>query len=374
MAKNETRNQKSKAKGKLIVFALEVVVIIVMLIGGYYIYKLTEKTPSGEAGTGSSSGGPTFVQFDENTDLGINKDITEQNETMKGYMNVALFGVDAQKESQLYKGSRSDSTMIANINLDTGEIKLVSLYRDTFLNIGKEYRKCNAAYSFGGAEQAIRMMNLNLDMDIENFVTVNYKGLADVINGVGGVYIDVDDEEIVHLNNYQVGISDVLKCDYTPVKNSGYQLLDGVQAAAYCRIRYTKGDDFKRAARQREVIMAIEEQAKKCSIDTLIEVFNKAASNIYTSIGSDEILELIKNISKYHIVAEDGFPQESMRTTGIIGAKGSSVIPLDLESNVVWLHQFLFNDQDYQVSDTVKEYSAKIKSETAPYLGAQGAE
>lgn len=374
MAKNETRNQKSKAKGKLIVFALEVVVIIVMLIGGYYIYKLTEKTPSGEAGSGSASSGPTFIEFDESTDLGINKEATEKNETMKGYMNVALFGVDAQKESQLYKGSRSDSTMIANINLDTGEIKLVSLYRDTFLNIGKEYRKCNAAYSFGGAEQAIRMMNLNLDMDIENFVTVNYKGLADVINGVGGVYIDVDDEEIVHLNNYQVGISDVLKCDYTPVKNSGYQLLDGVQAAAYCRIRYTKGDDFKRAARQREVIMAIEEQAKKCSVNTLIEVFNKAASNIYTSIGSDEIIELIKNISKYHIVAEDGFPQESMRTTGIIGAKGSSVIPLSLESNVVWLHQFLFNDQDYQVSDTVKEYSEKIKSETAPYLGAQGAQ
>ena len=374
MAKNGTRNQKSKAKGKLIVFALEVVVIIVMLIGGYYIYKLTEKTPSGEAGTGSASSGPTFIEFDESTDLGINKEVTENNETMKGYMNVALFGVDAQKESQLYKGSRSDSTMIANINLDTGEIKLVSLYRDTFLNIGKEYRKCNAAYSYGGAEQAIRMINLNLDMDIENFVTVNYKGLADVINGVGGVYIDVDDEEIVHLNNYQVGISDVLKCDYTPVKKSGYQLLDGVQAAAYCRIRYTKGDDFKRAARQREVIMAIEEQAKKCSVNTLIEVFNKAASNIYTSIGSDEIIELIKNISKYHIVAEDGFPQESMRTTGIIGAKGSSVIPLSLESNVVWLHQFLFNDQDYQVSDTVKEYSAKIQSETAQYLGAQGAE
>lgn len=373
MVKNEKRNQKSKAKGKLIVFALEVVVIIVMLIGGYYIYKLTEKTPSGEAGSGTASG-PTFIEFDENTDLGINKDITENNETMKGYMNVALFGVDAQKESQLYKGSRSDSTMIANINLDTGEIKLVSLYRDTFLNIGKEYRKCNAAYSYGGAEQAIRMMNLNLDMDIENFVTVNYKGLVDVINGVGGVYIDVDDEEIIHLNNYQVGISDVLKCDYTPVKNSGYQLLDGVQAAAYCRIRYTRGDDFKRAARQREVIMAIEEQAKKCSIDTLIEVFNKAAGNIYTSIGSDEIIELIKNISKYHIVAEDGFPQESMRTTGIIGAKGSSVIPVDLESNVVWLHQFLFDDQDYQVSDTVKEYSEKIKSETAPYLGAQGAQ
>lgn len=364
---------KKKTTAKLIIFAIEIVVIIIMLIAGYYVFKLTKPSTSTDSDTGliSEENGPKVIEFTDETDLGIDKEAVSSNETMKGYMNIALFGVDATKESQLYKGSRSDSTMIANINLDTGEIKLVSLYRDTFLNIGSEYRKCNAAYSYGGAEQAIRMMNLNLDMNIENFVTVGYKGLSDVINGVGGVWIDVDEAEIVHINNYQNGISETLKCDYTPVKETGYQLLDGIQAAAYCRIRYTAGDDFKRAARQREVIMAIEEQAKKCSVDTLIDVFNKVAPNIYTSIGSDEIITLIKNIAKYHVVAEDGFPQESMRTVGNIGAKGSSVIPLDLESNVIWLHQFLFNDAEYQVSDTVKEYSAKIAAETSPYLGVQ---
>jgi len=364
---------KKNATAKMIVFAIEIVVIIVMLIAGYYVFKLTKPSTGNdtENGTASDNSGPKVVEFTEETDLGINKDAIENNETMKGYLNVALFGVDATKESQLYKGSRSDSTMIANINMDTGEIKLVSVYRDTFLNVGSDYRKCNAAYSYGGAEQAIRMLNLNLDMDIENFVTVGYKGLSDVINGVGGVWIDVDEAEIVHINNYQIGISETLKCDYTPVKETGYQLLDGIQAAAYCRIRYTAGDDFKRAARQREVIMAIEEQAKKCSVDTLVDIFNKVAPNIYTSIGTDEIISLIKNIAKYHVVAEDGFPQESMRTTGNIGAKGSSVIPLNLESNVIWLHQFLFNDTEYQVSDTVKEYSAKIAAETSPYLGVQ---
>lgn len=376
---NGQRGPKKKSNAKIVIFVVEIIFIIVMLIALAFIVSLTggiNCSGSNNSGTSNPSGdhmsnGPTRVEWDDSTDLGINTDVTEKNDTMKGYMNIALFGVDATKESQLYKGSRSDSTMIANINLETGEIKLISLYRDTFLNIGNEYRKCNAAYSYGGAEQAIRMMNLNLDMDIENFVTVNYRGLSDVINGVGGVWIDVDEAEIVHINNYQIGISETLKCDYTPVKETGYQLLDGIQAAAYCRIRYTAGDDFKRAARQREVIMAIEEQAKKCSIDTLIDVFNTASKNIYTSIGVDEILELIKNIGKYHIVAEDGFPQETMRTTGTIGAKGSSVIPLDLEKNVIWLHQFLFEDSDYQVSDTVKEYSAKIASETAPYLSVQ---
>ncbi len=213
------------------------------------------------------------------------------------------------------------------------------------------------------------MLNMNLDMDIENFVTVGYRGLRDVIDGLGGVYIDVDETELKHINNYQISIVEkVLKCDYTPVTKSGYQLLDGLQAAAYCRIRYGGGDDFKRAGRQREVLKAIEAQAKKADFATLQKVFNSAIDNIYTSIGNDDILELLKNIANYSIVEEDGFPQENMRTTANIGAKGNSVIPVDLPSNVVWLHQFLFEDEDYKVPETVKQYSRDIIAETTPYI------
>ena len=308
------------------------------------------------------------VTYLEPEKLEIHEEVQE-NVTMKGYMNIALFGVDAETESQLYKNSRSDSTMIASINMDTGDIKLVSVYRDTYLNIGTdEYRKCNAAYSLGGAEQAVKMLNMNLDLDITDFVTVGYKGLSEVINGLGGIYIDVDSEELKHINNYQIGIAEVLKCDYNKVTETGYQLLDGLQATAYCRIRYTKGDDFKRASRQREVIMAIEEQAKKADAATLVKVFNDVIGDVYTSISSDTILELIGNIANYQIVDQSGFPEESMRTVANVGAKGSSVIPLDLESNVVWLHQFLFDDQSYEVTDSVREYSEKIKSDTTPYL------
>ena len=188
------------------------------------------------------------------------------------------------------------------------------------------------------------------------------------INGLDGVYIDVDSEEIKHINNYQIGIAEVLKCDYTPVTETGVQLLNGLQATAYCRIRYTAGNDFKRAARQREVIQAIEDQAKKADYDTLSKVFNSAIDDVYTSLDSKDILDLLANITKYRIVDEGGFPEETMRATGNIGAKGSSVVPLDLESNVVWLHQFLFDDANYTVTDSVKEYSRKIASDTAPYL------
>lgn len=349
------KQRQAKKRKKMIIFAVEIIVILIM-IGVLYLVM-----------TKTNSSGPKVTTL-EPDNLEIPEQVVE-NETMQGYMNIALFGVDAQTDKELYKGSRSDSIMIASINMDTGDIKLVSVYRDTYLNVGTDtYIKCNHAYSYGGAEQAVKMLNMNLDMDITNFVTVGYRGLSEVIDGLGGVYIDVDEEELKHINNYQINIAEALKCDYTPVTQTGYQLLDGLQAAAYCRIRYTKGDDFKRAARQREVIYAIEEQAKKTDVATLTKVFNDAIDDIYTSLDSKDILELIGNITKYRLVDQGGFPEENMRTVANIGAKGSSVIPMDLESNVVWLHQFLFDDQNYQVSDSVREYGQKIKADTTPYI------
>lgn len=352
--KTSAKQRAAREKRKVVIFAIELIIILIMIAVLYLVLNKAKEGPK--------------VTYLEPEKLEIHEEVQE-NVTMKGYMNIALFGVDAETESQLYKNSRSDSTMIASINMDTGDIKLVSVYRDTYLNIGTdEYRKCNAAYSLGGAEQAVKMLNMNLDLDITDFVTVGYKGLSEVINGLGGIYIDVDSEELKHINNYQIGIAEVLKCDYNKVTETGYQLLDGLQATAYCRIRYTKGDDFKRASRQREVIMAIEEQAKEADAATLVKVFNDVIGDVYTSISSDTILELIGNIANYQIVDQSGFPEESMRTVANVGAKGSSVIPLDLESNVVWLHQFLFDDQSYEVTDSVREYSEKIKSDTTPYL------
>lgn len=348
----------TKHKMKLILFVIEIVIILVMLAVLYLVMN-------------KSSEGPKVVQLNPEV-LEIHEEVQQQTQEggiMHGYINIALFGLDAETESQLYKSSHSDSIMIASINLDTGDIKLVSIYRDTYLNLGTDYYwKCNGAYFSGGAEQAIKMLNMNLDMDITDFVAVGYQGLSSVIDGLGGVYIDVDEEERFHLNNYQIGVSSVLKCEYEPVNEAGYQLLNGLQATAYCRIRATRGDDFKRTARQREVIKAIEEQAKKTDLVTLTKVFNDCIGSVYTSIDSEDILELLANITKYSIVEEEGFPQADLRTVGNIGAKGSCVIPLDLEANVVWLHKFLFDDEDYVVTENVKQYGKQIEVETSPYL------
>lgn len=361
------KSQKNKRISRLIIFSVEILVILVMLLVVLKVFQVTDTDPE------NGNSGPHFADIPEEN-IVIN-DAVKEDPVMKGYWNIALFGVDAESSSQLYRGSRSDSMMIASINLDTGEIKLVSVFRDTYLNIGNDkYRKANQAYRVGGAEQAIAMLNMNLDMDIKDFVAVNYQAVIDVVDGLGGIWIDIEsNEEIVHLNNYQESIirdtmpNRDLK-DFTPVKETGYQLLDGLQAAAYCRIRYTSGNDFKRTARQRAVVQAIEDQAKKTDIATLANLFTKVLNNVYTSIKSDDMLAMINNIGSYEIVDEGGFPIEGMRTTGTIGAVGSCVIPLDLEANVVWLHQFLFGDEDYQATQEVKSYSKIIKSDTSPYL------
>ncbi|MCI9336185.1 MAG: LCP family protein [Lachnospiraceae bacterium] len=356
--KMSARQRAAKRRRKMILFVVEIIIILVMVA---VLYLVMNKT----------SEGPKMASLNEE-DLAIPSNIQEMKEeggVMHGYMNIALFGLDAETDSQLFMGSRSDSTMIASINLDNGDIKLVSVYRDTYLNIGTdEYQKCNAAYSYGGAEQAVKMLNMNLDMDITKFVAVGYKGLSEVIDELGGVYVDIDSEELKHINNYQINIAEVLKCSYTPVTETGYQLLNGIQATAYCRIRQTAGDDFQRTARQREVIKAIEEQAKKKDLVTLTKVFNNCIDNIYTNLESKDILELLENIMNYRIVEEEGFPQPDMRGNAKMGAKGACVIPTDLQSNVTWLHQFLFEDMDYTVSESVKEYSQRIESDTSGHM------
>lgn len=351
--KMSKKAQAKKQRRRIIIFVVEIIVLIVAV---FFLYGVMSGTKSGK------------VDLKEK-DIIINDTVKEAQETtMKGYRNIALFGVDSTTGA-LTKNTRSDTIMIASINQDTGECKLVSVYRDTYLNLSNDsYNKCNSAYAKGGPEQAISMLNMNLDLNITDFVTVGFAGLTDTIDALGGVYIDVDDAEINHLNNYQLCIAEDLKRSYTPVTSTGYQLLDGLQATGYCRIRYTAGDDFKRAERQREVLSAVADQAKKASLPQLTETANAVFSEVYTSLDLSEIVEMLGNVNTYYISETGGFPTEDMRTTGTIGSKGSCVIPTNLEENVKWLHGFLFDDTDYEPSDTVKKCSEQIYQETNGYL------
>ena len=356
--REQARRKAKKKRNKILLLVAEFFVLVLLAMVVYGVTR-AEKV--------------TKININEEDIVAQMNDNVADDVTLKGYRNIALFGVDS-REGSLGKGTRSDTIIIASINNDTGDIRLCSVYRDTYLNLGNDtYNKCNAAYAKGGPEQAINMLNMNLDMNITDYVTVGFDGLIETIDALGGVYIDVQENEISHLNNYQISMvgktTDDVNftategTDYIAVTNSGYQKLNGLQATAYCRIRYV-GDDFQRTARQRAVLAAVMDVCKQSDPTTLTKILNAALPNVSTSLDVDEMTAMLTNVAHYNITGSDGFPFESNRATGTIGSKGSCVIPNNLEQNVVLLHQFLFDDEDYVVSAQVSQYSAKVASDT----------
>ena len=352
--RGQSRRKKEKQKKRIILFTVEILALVVLAL----VLWAVGKQDAVQHITINES------QIVENMNDGV-----EENETMQGYRNIALFGVDA-RDDDLKKGNRSDTIMIASINQDTDEVKLVSVYRDTYLNLSNDtYNKCNAAYAAGGPEQAILMLNMNLDLNITEYISINFNGLIELVNALGGVQIDVEQAEIEHLNNYQKSMFStesqvVLSDDYTPVTQAGLQTLDGMQATAYCRIRATAVDDFRRAERQRTVLLACLDKAKSASFSQLESALDSVLPHVATNLDTAEILSVLQEVSNYSVTATDGFPFEDSRTTGTLGSKGSCVIPVDLESNVIKLHNFLFEQEEYTPSEQVKSYSAKISSDT----------
>ncbi len=375
MAQKNGKRKKKSTTRTVVLLAVEVIILGVVLAALWFVTRVTNVTTGTEEdGSSTSSGtGVTKVELEEE-EIVINQSVQE-SEVLQGYYTVALFGVDSTV-GNMTSGTRSDTIMICSLNLDTKEVHLISVYRDTYLNLGNDtYNKCNAAYSKGGPQLAISMLNMNLDLDITDFVTVGFQGLIDAIDAVGGVWIDVDETELLHINNYQISIAQNLydqgvlssADDYTPVTSTGYQLLNGLQATAYCRIRQTAGDDYKRTERQREVLLAMLDQAKTMDIATLTKLVTNVSGSIYTSMDLTDILSLLTDLSSYTVIDDGGFPFEEYRTSATIN-NASMVICTDLEAAVKQLHQIMFDDSDYEPSDELKTIAAKIYADTSPYV------
>lgn len=286
---------------------------------------------------------------------------------MKGYTTLALFGIDNRSNGNFATGN-SDTMIIASINNKSGEIRMCSLYRDTYLDISakgeseRKFRKANSAYMAGGPEQAINMMNKNLDLNISDYVAVDFNALIEVIDLLGGVEIDVAADEIDYINGYMTELNQITGKEIVPVTQTGLQTLNGMQATAYARIRYTTGWDFKRTERQRTVIAKMFEKAKGAGIGTLNSILNEALPNVSTSLGMTEMAGLMTKIGKYNMGENTGFPFDN--TTGSVGDLGDLVIPVDLSANVKQLHEFLYGDTDYEPSQEVLSISDTIRGNT----------
>lgn len=283
-----------------------------------------------------------------------------EEETETGYLNVALFGLDS-RENDLGRGNRSDTMMIASLNKETKEVRLVSIYRDTLLRLDDgSYNKANAAYSFGGPEGAISLINRNLDMNIEKYVSVNFNALVDVIDALGGVDITMAAPEVVHMNNYCVETSEVTGKSYTRIEPEvdGTYHLNGVQAVSYSRIRYTEGGDFKRASRQQLVLSLIAEKAQSMSLSTINKIIDSVFPQVSTNFTLAEMVSYAKDIKKYKMGESMGFPEKN--TFGMLDGPGSVVLADTLSSNVLDVHGFLFGSDGYKVSSSIETIENEI--------------
>ena len=345
---------KPRKKRRKVLFILEIIVLL-LFIGGLYVY-------------GQISAKLDKIDIQE-TDLQEQDIVTnDQAPQMTGYTTYALFGLDHRSRNEKLNTENSDTIIIASINNDTKAVKLVSVYRDTLLNVKDDtYSKANAAYALGGPAQAVNMLNTNLDLNITDYVSIDFDALVTVVDCLGGLDIPLSYAEIVHMNNYCVETAEETGKSYTPVELPepkpedqeaifGTYHLNGVQATSYCRIRYTASLDMGRTERQRRVIQMIVDKAKKAGLSTIFDIMDQVFPMVKTSVSKTEILKLIPAMIGYSIDETTGFPQDYKFAT----VKGSVIVPTTLDSNVLKLHQFLYGNTNYTPTQDVLNKSAQI--------------
>lgn len=275
----------------------------------------------------------------------------------KGYWTIAVFGVDS-RTGKLERGTEADVEMLCNINKATGEIKLVSVYRDTYLKIDSKgtYFKINEAYNKGGHKQTVAALEENLDIKIDDYATFNWKSAAEAINILGGVDIDITGAEFSYINGFITETVNSTGIGSYQLKKAGMNHLDGVQAVAYARLRLMD-TDFNRTERQRKVLSLALQKAREADPATLRTLVSTVFPQVSTSIGIDDLFTIASGITKYHITETGGFPfsRINMKID-----RRDCVVPTTLESNVIQLHQFLYGVENYIPSAAVKTISAKL--------------
>ena len=346
----ERQQYANKKKKKLNIFVKILIVLLIIIIGiviaGYLFI--------------NSKLSMLQTESIDTTAVGIDSEVAE---SLKGYRNIALLGIDSRADDYS-PGNRSDCIIIASLNEETNAVKLTSVYRDTYVyveeNGSKKLDKITHAYAYGGAQNTLKSLNEALDLNITEYVTVNFDAVIAAVDALGGITLNIDSSELQYINSYIDATSSTSGVSSSHITRTGSQTVDGVQAVAYSRIRYTAGGDYKRTERMRDVISAMLAKAKTLSLGQLNSFANTILPRISTNITSGEILGLIPSLASINVSDSQGWPYD---------VKGITLnawygVPVTLESNVIELHKELFGQEDYQVSDTVKEMSDAIINRT----------
>lgn len=339
-------SKKASTKKKVVKILLAIFItllIIIIAAGGTVFWYVNNKI-----------GKMNKVDINEDQ-IGISK-----NENLSGYRNIAIFGVDSRSDDY-GTGHRSDCIIIASINNATHDIKLISVYRDTYMQIeGYGLDKITHAYSYGGPELAIRALNENMDLNIKEFVAVNFDAVVDVVDALGGIEMKITSEEIEHINNNINETSTITGKRSKHITKAGTQMLDGVQAVSYSRIRMTSGGDYKRTERMRDVVTAMLAKLKTKNVSQINNIADKILPQIYTNLSMTDLLSMAPMVASFNVGESVGWP---FVTKGITLDRWYSV-PTTLKSNVEKLHKEVFNDENYTLQESVEKINDKIIKKT----------
>ena len=365
--KNYKKSRKyKKMRRRKIIFGIEITVLLI-LSGILFVYAwINRSMDKMNQDTLDSS------QIQINSEVKANTDLSQ----MSGTQVIALVGVDARgvKGSELAESMNSDTIILCCIDHDKQEIRMVSIMRDTWMNMAKytdeyyEFDKANSAYNRGGPESMLSMLNTNLDFALTDYVTVNFKALADAIDVLGGLDIEMTNAECVHANNYNREVSEAQGVEYEAIPYdedlgddySEVRHVSGALATSYARIRYGGGDDAKRTSRQRIVINLMVQKLKQ-NPTKIPEILDKVMGNVSTSLTKNEILELGMHAVTYTMGTSYAYPFQLCYGENVVNALGEDVvIPVTLEFNVRELHEYLYPGLSYEPSAAVTEYSDYI--------------
>ena len=365
--KNYKKSRKyKKMRRRKIIFGIEITVLLI-ISGILFVYAwINRSMDKMNQDTLDSS------QIQINSEVKANTDLSQ----MSGTQVIALVGVDARgvEGSELAESMNSDTIILCCIDHDKQEIRMVSIMRDTWMNMAKytdeyyEFDKANSAYNRGGPESMLSMLNTNLDFALTDYVTVNFKALADAIDVLGGLDIEMTNAECVHANNYNREVSEAQGVEYEAIPYdedlgddySEVRHVSGALATSYARIRYGGGDDAKRTSRQRIVINLMVQKLKQ-NPTKIPEILDKVMGNVSTSLTKNEILELGMHAVTYTMGTSYAYPFQLCYGENVVNALGEDVvIPVTLEFNVRELHEYLYPRLSYEPSAAVTEYSDYI--------------
>ena len=356
------KRRRARRVRRIVICAVEMLMLVIVL-GCCYAISKWDKIQHDDIG-----------EEDIKVNASMNSSQVEQMQT--GYRTIALLGTDS-RSGKLEKGINNDVIIICTISNATGEVRMASVYRDTWMYISDKgyYSKANDAMcQVGTALATVNMLNENLDLTIDEYVTVNWAAVATAINLMGGLDgIDVKEEYIDDLRGYITETVESTGIASTHLEHGGVQHLDGIQAVALCRYRYSGLNDTGRTENQRMVIGKMLEKAKTLSVGQLISIADEVFPMVTTTYSLNEVLEMINLISKLHIGETTGFPYTTKYFNVPDAYKAypsqstDCLMPVDLAGDVKTLHEFLYDQKDYQPSPTVQKLSEAILSDSGYY-------